>query len=124
MRIHVRLCIEISDTGTHISLLTDSYMVQWAQAGRCELGWVECGIRYLLPPVHTYVQILTHTHLCAPAQVRSRGRLGVSFIHLFLYIYWSYRMVVLMLCYTFMAPSTCKDDISASAMCHHRGLAN
>ena len=53
-----------------------------------------------------------------------RGRLGVPFIHLSVYICWSYRMVALMLCYNSMAPSTCKDDISASASCHLRGLVN
>ena len=37
---------------------------------------------------------------------------------LFVYIYWSYRMIALMLCYHSAAPSTCKDDISASAICH------
>ena len=47
-----------------------------------------------------------------------RGRLGVPFIHLFVYISWSYRMEALMLCYNSMAPSTCKDDISASVICH------
>ena len=46
------------------------------------------------------------------------GRLGVPFIYLFVYICWSYRMVALMLCYNSMASSTCKDDISASAICH------
>ena len=48
----------------------------------------------------------------------SGGRLGVPFIHLFVYICWSYRMVALMLRYNYMAPSTCKADISASAICH------
>ena len=43
----------------------------------------------------------------------SRGRLGVRFVHLSVYTCWSYRMVALMLCYNSMAPSTCKDDISA-----------
>ena len=47
-----------------------------------------------------------------------RGRLGVLFIHLFVYICRSYRMVALMLCYNSMAPSTCRDDISSSAICH------
>ena len=47
-----------------------------------------------------------------------RGRLAVSFIHEFVYICWSYRMVALNFCYNSMAPSTCKDDISASAICH------
>ena len=46
------------------------------------------------------------------------GRLGVPFIHLFIYICWSYRMGALMLYYNFMAPSTCKDAISASAISH------
>ena len=44
------------------------------------------------------------------------GRLRVPFIHLSVYICWSYRMVALMVCYNSMAPSTCKDDISASAI--------
>ena len=35
--------------------------------------------------------------------------------HLFVYICWSYRMVVI-LCYNSMAPSTCKDNINASAI--------
>ena len=47
-----------------------------------------------------------------------RGRLGVPFIHLFVYICWSSRTVALMLCYHSIAPSTCKGDISASAICH------
>ena len=46
------------------------------------------------------------------------GRLGALFIHLFVFICWSYRMITLMLCYHSTAPSTCKDDISASAICH------
>ena len=44
--------------------------------------------------------------------------LGVPFTHLFVYICWSYRMVALMLCYYSIAPSTCKDDIRAGAICH------
>ena len=47
-----------------------------------------------------------------------RGRLGAPYIHLFVYICCSYRMVALMLCYHSIAQSTCKDDISASAICH------
>ena len=47
-----------------------------------------------------------------------RGRLGVTFIHLFVYVCWSCETVFLMLCYNSIAPSTCKDDISASAVCH------
>ena len=46
------------------------------------------------------------------------GRLSVLFIQLFVFICWSYRMVALMLCYHSIAPSTCKDDIRASAVCH------
>ena len=38
--------------------------------------------------------------------------------HLFIYLRWSYRMVGLSLCCHSIAPSTCKDDISASAICH------
>ena len=49
---------------------------------------------------------------------KTRGRLGVPFIHLFVYVCWRYRMVALNLCYNSMAPSTCKDVISASAICH------
>ena len=44
------------------------------------------------------------------------GRLDAPFIHLF--ICWSYRMATLMLCCHFIAPGTCKGDISASAVCH------
>ena len=40
------------------------------------------------------------------------------FIHLFVYICRSYRMVALKLCYNSMAQSTCTDDLSASAICH------
>ena len=47
-----------------------------------------------------------------------RGRLGVPYIHLFVYICWSYRMITLMLCYHSIAPSICKDDSSASAICY------
>ena len=47
----------------------------------------------------------------------SLGRLDVLFINLFIYICWSYRMIALMLCYHSTAPSTCKDDIIASAIC-------
>ena len=46
------------------------------------------------------------------------GRLGVPFLHLFVYICWSHRIISLMLCYHSIAPSTYKDDISASAICH------
>ena len=49
---------------------------------------------------------------------KGRGRMGVPYIHLFVYICWSYRMIALMLCYQSIAPSTCKEDISASAICH------
>ena len=38
--------------------------------------------------------------------------------HLFVYIRWSYRMIALMLCYSSIAQSTGKDDISASAIWH------
>ena len=47
-----------------------------------------------------------------------RGRLGVPFIHLFVYICWSCRMIALMLCYRSIAPSTYEDNISASPICH------
>ena len=40
------------------------------------------------------------------------------YIHLFVYICWSYRMVALMLCYNPISPSTFKEDISASPICH------
>ena len=53
-----------------------------------------------------------------------RGRLGVPFIHLFVYICWSNRMVALIHCYNSIAPSTCKDAISASAICHLQRLVN
>ena len=45
------------------------------------------------------------------------GEVGWA-IYSFVYICWSYRMVALILCYNSMVPSTCKDDISASAICH------
>ena len=48
----------------------------------------------------------------------SWGRLDVSLIYLFIYICWSYRLVALILCYNSISPSTFKDDISASAICH------
>ena len=37
--------------------------------------------------------------------------------HLFVYISWSCRLVALMLCYKSIAPSTCKEYISARAIC-------
>ena len=46
------------------------------------------------------------------------GEVGCTIYSFFFYICWSYRMIALMLCYYSIAPSTYKDDISASAICH------
>ena len=53
-----------------------------------------------------------------------RGRLGVPFIHLFVYICWCYRVVAVMICYNSIASSTCKNDMSASAICHLQRFKN
>ena len=47
-----------------------------------------------------------------------RGSLGIPFIHVFVSICWRYRMIILMPCCISIAPSSCKDDINASAVCH------
>ena len=49
---------------------------------------------------------------------KNRRRLGVPFIRFFVYSCRSYGIVALMLCCNSIAPSSCKDDVSASAICH------
>ena len=46
-----------------------------------------------------------------------RGRLDIS-LFIYLFICWSSKVGVYLLCYHSIAPCTSKGDISASAICH------
>ena len=63
--------------------------------------------------IYIYVVMYIHKVWVTVFSHYTQGRLGASFIYLFVYICWSFRLVALMLCFNSIAPSTCKDDISA-----------
>ena len=49
--------------------------------------------------------------------MRIRWQLGVYLFN-YLFIYWSSRVGVFLLCYLSISPYTCRDDINAIAICH------
>ena len=75
---------------------------KWSDIKKNETFWIEFSAKYAFA---------YYTHVID-------GRRWKLVYHLFVYICWSYRMVVLKHHYNSIAPSNWKGDISASAICH------